>query len=322
VLRVALLVLATVLLFAANVGTWFRSTVLDSSEFASTVSGVLQQREATDRVRDVLATQALASDELQAKIEALTPTEGSFASALLENELHTLVARLIERLLGLDALQDVVEQSIERVHAALLSFLKDERAGLTLADGRLVLDLRGVLAELFTRLGLSVPERLQEEGAGEVVLMEDASQLDRVSAFVRGIDELVPVLLVLAIAAGLAYVLLAPDRIRGVALCGYGIVAAGLASLILWRLSDRAFESFLSERPLAVMLLDGLTSDLRLQSIGLVVFGAAVAVAADRRVMRLAADVAGRGNRELADFGYGRAFLVAATLLVVILLLV
>jgi hypothetical protein len=314
--------LATVLLFAANVGTWFRSTVLDSSEFASTVDGVLQKPEATDRVSDVLATQALASDELQLKIEALVPSEGPFVSALLENELHTLVARLIERILSLDALQNVVEQAIERTHAALLSFLKDEREGLTLADGRLVLDLSGVLTELFTRLGLTVPERLQTEGAGEVVLMEDASQLDSLSAFVRGIDELVPLLLVLAIVAGLAYVFLAPDRVRAARLCGYGIVAAGLASLILWRLSDRTFESLLSERPLAVMLLDGLTSDLRAQSIGLMVFGGAVAVAADRRVMRLVADGAGRGHRVLADFGYGRAFLVGVSLLVLILLFI
>jgi hypothetical protein len=315
-------VLAAVLLFAANVGTWFRSTVLDSSEFASTVDDVLSKPEATDRVSDVLATQALASDELQVKIEALLPSEGPFVSALLENELHTLVARLIERILGLEALQNVVEQAIERMHAALLSFLKDEREGLTLADGRLVLDLSGVLTELFTRLGLTVPERLQTEGAGEVVLMEDASQLDKLSAFVKGIDELVPLLLVLAIVAGLAYVFLAPDRIRAARVCGYGIVAAGLASLILWRLSDRAFESLLSERPLAVMLLDGLTSDLRTQSIALMVFGAVVAVAADRRVMRLVADGAGRGNQELADFGYGRAFLVGASLLVLILLFI
>jgi hypothetical protein len=321
VLRVALLVLATVLLFAANVGTWFRSTVLDSSEFASTVDDVLSKPEATDRVSDVLATQALASDELQVKIEALLPSEGPFVSALLENELHTLVARLIERILSLDALQNVVEQAIERMHATLLSFLKDERVA-TLEDGRLVLDLNGVLTELFTRLGLAVPERLQAEGSGEVVLMEDASQLDKLSAFVKGIDELVPVLLVLAIVAGLAYVWLAPDRVRAARLCGYAIVVAGLASLLVWRLADRAFETLLSERPLAVMLLDGLTSDLRSQSIGLMVFGAAVAVAADRRVMRLVADAGGRGNRELADFGYGRAFLVSAALLVLILLLV
>ncbi|HWC31449.1 MAG TPA: hypothetical protein VG845_15350 [Dehalococcoidia bacterium] len=320
-LAYGLAVIATLLLIVGNHGAWVRLALLDSDNFSDTVTDVLQEPEATSRISEVLAEQALASPELQARIEETLPREGPLLTSLLQNELENVVARSLQRILELEAIRDVLRAAISNLHSVLVGLLEGRRENITVEDDRLVLNLRGVLENLFNELGVSLPQQLQSTNAGEVVLMEDASSLDALGTLIRGIDEGTPGVLLLAFLGYVGCTFASPSRRRGIAISGFGILIAGIVCLLVWRMAGWAFGEFLNERPVARMLLDGLIESFRWQSLALVVLGVLLVVASDGRVVRWLSQWGRIGLQRADELGRGRVLLIAAVVLVILLMI-
>jgi hypothetical protein len=319
-LRVSLVVLGTILLITANAACWVQGTVLDSGEFTGKVSGVLRREEANQRIGDVLAQQVLASGELQKEISAALPQEAGFLPDLLGNQLQEVLARTLARLLMLDVTQEALEQAIRRLHDLVVSTLKGSRDGLDVENGALVIHLEGAISNLLEGLNIEAGSNLQDRDVGTVVLVRDAGSLDTASQLVRATEESVPWLIVATVLAFAASVALARHKARGLTVVGYGLVIAGVFSLIAWRLSTWGFSSFLDEAPVARMILESLVGNLRVQSLLIAGAGGVVIALADERIRGWLAGNATAAWSRVEAFGAGRAAMIGAVGLVVILL--
>jgi hypothetical protein len=309
---IALMVIATILLIVTSLGYWLKSTVLDSDEFSDKVSEVLARPEATDRIGQVLADQALSSSEIQMRLESQLPENAAFLPVLLEAPLSEITARGISRFLALDATQNLVNTAVRDLHGRVVATLEGRGERLRVEDDSLVLDLGSVATGFLDRLGINPPQGGADGDFGEVVLVEDSKELDLAGTIVRVIDDAVPFLLIGSVVAYGGAVALYRDRPRGITVAGYTIVFAGFFCLLAWWIGGWATEAFLEERPVANMLIDSLASNLRVQSIALIVLGGAIALLSDERIRGWLAEVGTGAKSQVEAFGVGRTLLLGA----------
>lgn len=317
----ALVALGTLLLILVNIAYWARETLLDSDEFSGTVSDVLRRDEATDRIGNVLAQQALNSGQVQDRIVAALPDNADFLPVLLEDQLQEVLARTISRLLSLDGTQDLIEAAVLRLHERVISTLEGREDGLSAEDGALVINLQGAVSDFMTRIGVS-PEALEERQVGRVVLVEDADSLDTASSLVRSLNTSVPLLFLGSVLTFAASVPLLVPRSSGVRRVGYGIVIAAVLSLLIWRLGMLASSAFLDERPVASMMIESLAANLRLQSFLLLAIGGALVATSDVRFRGWLARQASSTRARIDAFGASKTLLIGAVVVTFLLIVV
>jgi hypothetical protein len=320
-LRLALLVLGTVLLVVANAGYWVDNTLLDSDEFTEKVDGVLREPEATDRIADVLAQQALSDGRIQDRISNALPSNAGFLPFLLADELHDALSRTLARLLAADTAQDLLERAIRRMHDLVVSTLEGREGALDVEDGAFVLHLDEAVSNFLDSIGVSAPAALEEREVGTIVLVEDARSLDTASRLVRGVQEITPIVFVISILAFAGAVFLAENKSRGLITVGYSIVIAGVFSLIAWRLSMWSARAFLDEALVARMIIDSLASNLRLQSLFLAALGALIVVLADARIRGWIGRTVSTAWPRIETFGTSQATLLVAGGIALILII-
>jgi hypothetical protein len=248
------------------------------------------------------------------------PENAGFVSALLEAPLSDVTGRGIARVLQLDATQAILETAVRDLHNLVVSTLEGRRERLQVQGDALVINLDGVVTSFLDRLGISPPQGGGERSLGQVVLVEDSKELDAAASVVKAIDDAVPFLLVGSVVAFGGAVGLYRDKPRGVVVAGYAIVIAGVISLLIWRFATWGVGAYLEEAPVANMMIDSLASNLKVQSIALVVLGGAVVLLADARVRAWLAMAAGRANDQVQAFGVGRTLLLGAAAVTLIAL--
>ena len=304
--RTALLVLATFLLVMANVGYWFQNTVLDRGEFTSKVDGVLQREEASQRIGEVLAQQALSSGEIEQQIAVALPVDAALLPELLEEPLTAALTPIFAGVLTLDAVRDVIVAAVGQMHDLVVSTLEGREDGLAVEDGSIVLKLDEAAGKVLDELGVSAPQGGGDRDIGTIVLVEDVKGLDQASSLIRTLDVLVPVMLVGSVAAFGGSFALSRSTPQGFKALGYAIVIAGVASLIAWRLSTWGSSAYLDEAPGAKMMIESLASNLKVQSLILGALGVIVVLGAEKRSRNWVSETAaghGRTSKRSARDG-------------------
>jgi hypothetical protein len=296
------LVAGSVLLFAANLLIWVNSTVFDSSEFAETVDGVLDEPEVKDRLAQVLAQQALASGEVEAELVARLPENVSFLEPVVTTQLEPALERVLRTLLDSGFVGNLRNEVLLTLHSQLISILEDDDTALRAQGDDLVLDLSVLFERLLDRLNVEPPERLGGAdaparllgGDGTVVLLEDTTGLREASLFVENRTELSAVLLGASIICFGAAILFNRDKRQGLTSTGYAVIGVGLATLLLIFLGNWGLESAAEERIVLREGVKALESNLKLQALGLMVLGACLVAATDRKVIAWAGSVEAR----------------------------
>jgi hypothetical protein len=149
------------------------------------------------------------------------------------------------------------------------------------SDGQVSIDLGSVVDEVATRvddrLGVDVSGLLSEDQTDTKIVLFESEQLADVQALVRLLDRLSWFTLILAIAAFVGGIALAPIRRRAVVWTGVGVTASMLVCLLGFSLGREFYESELTEvvaNPDAAMaLFDVLTRFLHRALRTLFVFG-------------------------------------------------
>jgi hypothetical protein len=239
---------------------------------------------------------------------------------LLQGQLHDVLSRLLAEAASTDAVQNLLVNAVHRLHDAVVSTLRGERGKLGVQGDSLVLDMSATVQHVFDSLGINEPAG-QNDDLGTVVLIHDASALGTASSLVRALDTAVPILFVLSLVGFAAYVLLSPDKARGLRRVGYAIVIAAVASLLLWRLSNWGGSTYLGDAPIARMMIKSLVSNLRTQSLLLLAIGAVLIAVADQRVRGWIVAAADNGKAAVESLGATRAILLGAAGITLLLLI-
>lgn len=282
-----MLVLAVLSLFVANVLLWVDSSLLNGSEFSSSVNHALAKPAVQERTADVIARQVVENGTLRERLQAQLPADLAFAGPLLASQLEPLIADVALRLIQTDTAGDIRNVAVSRLHSTVIQVLEGQDSAVQADGDSLVLNLQPVVQRVFEQLNVAAPPAVQSGEFGRYVLVEDASGLREASFLVRNRTEIALGGLLLTAALFGAAIFLAPTTRRGVLFCGYAIAGTGLLTLLLLFAGNRYMAATAEDALVVREILRALGENLRLQSAALIILGACIIAVSDRRVFGL-----------------------------------
>jgi hypothetical protein len=229
-----LVVLASILAFLSIFTTWIDRQALDSSAWTDTSGRLLENKKISDALANYAIDQLYASvdvnKELQSKLPAgLKPLAGPASAGLRE-----LAVRVGQNVLQRPRFQDAWRQANLTAHQQLVAILEDKSNAVSTANGRVILDLRPLVAQLASQLGIdkTVVSRIPPDVAQlEIAKSSDLKSAQTIVKIVQGLA------IVFSIGTLLLFLLaayLAKGR-RWIVVFGYGIglILSGIAALAL-----------------------------------------------------------------------------------------
>lgn len=248
-----LVVIASVLAFLALFSIWLNRQALNTDNWTQTSSELLEQPVVRDRVAARLTDKLFESVDVEAAVRDVLPDRADALAAPAANALRTQVEKTARRALARPEVQALWADANRTAHEELLLVLEGGGRTVSTEEGRVVLDVKQLLAELQEEVG--VGGRLRKvlpEQATRITVFE-SQELSTAQDVVRVLRPL-PVILLLAslglVAIGIA---IAPGwRRRAVRAYGIGFLVAGLGALLVRSVAGDAFVSSLATTAAAV----------------------------------------------------------------------
>jgi hypothetical protein len=280
----ALIVLGTILTFAAIFSIWVNRQALNTDNWVDTSNHLIQNEEVREQLADYLASQLFANvdvaDELR---EALPPRLAPLATAAAGG-LQQLAPQAAERLFATPQFEALWETANRKAHESLLKVLDGGDSTVSTENGEVKLRLGRVLAELGggTGVGEALVSKLPPE-AGEITILksDELSLAQEVANLLRKL----PIALTLAALLCFALaVFLSPRRREALRSVGFAFVIAGFLSLGLRGFAGTYVVGGLSKTTAVEPAVEGVwsigTSMLVEIATSAIVFGLLVALAA------------------------------------------
>jgi hypothetical protein len=233
----ALLGAATVIAVLAIFAVWADRQALDADNWADTSTALLEDPAIQTQVAGFLVDSLYADVDVGGQLEQAIPAPFKSLADPVAGGLRSFALQSTERALGRPRLQEAW-RTANRISAEQFIALAEGRSGAVTASGdAVILDLRVLVAELVTRLGLprSLADRLPPE-TGRIKVLE-ADQIGTIQTGTALLQSLALVLPPLALGLFALAVYLAPGRRRQTLLAvGLGLIAAGALVLVARRL--------------------------------------------------------------------------------------
>lgn len=227
----ALIVLGTVLAFAAIFSIWVNRQALDTDNWVDTSNHLIQNEEVRSQLSDYLANQLFANVDVARELrEALPPRLAPLATAAAGG-LQQLAPQIAERLFATPRFQALWEAANRKAHESLLRVLDGGDGTVSTANGEVKLQLGPVLAQIGegSGVGEALISKLPAE-AGEITILksDELSLAQEVANLLRKLPVFLTLLALLSFAGA---VFLSPRRREALRSVGFAFVAAGLLSL-------------------------------------------------------------------------------------------
>ncbi len=232
-----LVVLATLLLLVSSMTVWTKRQLLDTDAWTDSATQLL----ADDQIRGLLSSRIAdllnQRVDVQAQLEQRLPPRAQSAAPAVAAAIESATTRVVETFLSTARAQTLWENINRRAHKAIVNVLEGKDAGpISTANGDVVLDLRPMIAQIATRLGIE--DRLKQgadPNTGEIVILR-SDQLETAQTAVRVFRFLtiflaIAVLVLYALAVYLAH----PRRRIVLAGVGTSLLVSGLILAIVRR---------------------------------------------------------------------------------------
>jgi Short C-terminal domain len=231
---VALLLIATLLAFAAIFSIWVNRQALNTDNWVSTSDKLLQNEEVKTQLSNYLADELFANVDVQAELEKTFPPRLAPLAGPAAGALHQLAPQVAERALSTSQAESLWSAANRKAHEALLKILNDEGSAVSTSGGEVTLDLKSLVSESGGQLGIAgkLASKVPPD-AGQLTILK-SDQLSMAQDISKLIRRLPIVLTLLALLLyGLAIYLAGPRRRQALRSVGFGFVVAGVLSLLL-----------------------------------------------------------------------------------------
>jgi hypothetical protein len=232
-----MVVLATILLLVSSMTVWTKRQLLDNDAWTNSASQLLANDEVRGLLSSRLADLLNQRVDIQAQLEERLPPRAQSAAPAVAAALESGTARVVETFLGTARAQTLWENINRRAHTAIVNVLEGKDAGpISTAGGDVVLDLRPMIAQIATRLG--VEDRLKQNAkptTGEIVILR-SDQLETAQTAVK-VFRVLSIFLVIAVLVLFALAVYLARGSRRIVLIGVGIslLLSGLLLAIVRR---------------------------------------------------------------------------------------
>lgn len=246
----ALVVLASVLAFAAILAVWANRQLLNTDNWTNTSTELLENRLIRDQIAVFLVDQLYANVDVSAELSAALPERLQPLAGPAAGGLRDLAERASKEALSRPRAQQAWADANRNAQLGLLKVLEGGGPAVSTENGDVVLDLHVLLAQMQERVGIG--GRLQDRlpaSAAQITIMES----DRLEAAQRGLKIIrgLPIVLVALSLALFALALALAPGWRREALRAYGIgfVLAGALALIVQDQAGQALVEALTQAP-------------------------------------------------------------------------
>jgi hypothetical protein len=228
----ALVALASVLAFLAVFAVWLDRQLLDTDNWTSASSQMLENPAIRDQTAAFLTDQLYANVDVEGEIRDALPSRAQALAGPAAGFLRDRVDLRARQALARPDVQELWENANRAAHEQLLNVLDGGGGVVSTTNGAVVLDLKALLVELEKRSGIGgkAAGALPPSAAQITILKSD--QLSTAQDVANLVDGLPIVLVALSLACFGGALLLSPGyRRRAVRGYGLGLMAAGLGAL-------------------------------------------------------------------------------------------
>jgi hypothetical protein len=246
----ALVVLACVLALAAALNVWVKRQALDTNNFTSASSQLIEDPEIRSAISVYLVNQLYQNVDVAQALEQRLPPAADPLSTTIAAALQPALIRITDTALGRPKVQQAFEAAVRRAHELFIAVLDGKHGILVSTNGNVVLDLRPILETVVNQTGIGA--RLLEQlppDAGQITVMK-GDQLQNARKGVKVVRATSYFLLFLVLALVAAAMWIARGRRRTILLAtGVGIVIVGLVVLVVHRLAGSYIVDALTTNP-------------------------------------------------------------------------
>jgi hypothetical protein len=229
----ALVVLASVLAFAAILAVWANRQVLNTDNWTRTSTQLLEDRVIRDQLAIYLVDQMYANVDVPGELSGALPERLQPLAAPIAGGLRQLAEQAAREALSRPRAQALWTDANREAQLALLATLEGDSQVVSDTGGDVVLDLSALLEQMQERVGIGgrVAERLPASAA-QITIMR-ADQLESAQNGLKLIRGLPVVLVALSLALfGIALAIAPGWRRNALRAYGIGFVVAGTAALL------------------------------------------------------------------------------------------
>jgi hypothetical protein len=244
----ALVVLASILAFAAILAVWANRQLLNTDNWTNTSTELLENRVIRDQIAVYLVDQLYGNVDVSAELRAALPERLQPLAGPAAGGLRQLAERASKEALSRPRAQQAWANANRNAQLALLRVLEGGGPAVSTEGGDVVLDLNVMLGQMQERVG--VGGRLQDRlpaSAAQITVMHS----DRLEAAQRGLKIIrgLPIVLVTLSLALFALALALARGWRREALRAYGIgfVLAGALALLVQDQAGQALVNALTQ---------------------------------------------------------------------------
>jgi hypothetical protein len=244
----ALVVLASVLAFAAILAVWANRQVLNTDNWTETSTELLENPAIRDQIAVYLVDQLYANIDVSAELRSALPERLQPLAGPVAGSLQNLAQRAVNEALSRPRTQEAWANANRAAQLALLRVLEGGGPVVSTGGGTVVLDLHALLDQTQERFGIGgrVASRLPAD-AGQITIL----QSDQLDSAQRGLKILRGLPIVLVGASLLLFALalaLAPGwRRQALRAYGIGFVLAGALALIVQDQAGQALVDSLTQ---------------------------------------------------------------------------
>ena len=224
-----LVFLSVVFVPLAGLSVWVRNLVLDTDRYVDTVAPLARNEAVTNLVADRLTTRLFKEVDVEAEAKDALPERAQFLAGPISTGVETFVREAATRVLASEQFATVWEDANRRAHALVVEALTGEDKNVKLENGKVVLNLSGVIDEVVKRLderGVTVFDSLAKDQKNLQVTLFDAEQLQKARTAVHLLDRARLVLVALVFVFLGVALILSGNRRRSLIRWGIGIVVA------------------------------------------------------------------------------------------------
>jgi hypothetical protein len=228
-----LVAVGTFVAVVAIVAVWVSRQALETDQWTTTSSDLLEQPAVRTAVGDFLVDHLYANVDVTKELQDALPPRADALAGPAAGALRRGAEDVAQRALARPAVQNAWEQANRSAHQALVHIIEGGDTVST-QQGVVTLNLKTLLDEIVRRTGIGerVASRIPEDAASIEILRSD--QLGSVQTIARVLKPLALVLVLLMLACfGGALALARGYRREMLRACGIGLIFAGAAALVV-----------------------------------------------------------------------------------------
>src|SRR5881394_831046 len=243
-----LVALGAVLAFLSIFAVWANRQMLDANHWADTSSRLLRDDDIRQQVSQIVVDQVYANVDVQGEVANALPPRLKPLAGPAANGLRELAQQRMNKVLQRPKVEQLWEAANRATAQQFINIAKGDSKAITQNGNAVVLDLRPIVLDLATRLGLpaSTVGKIPPDVA-KVKIM-DGNQVgflqDAVAAL-QGLGWVLPALALIVLA--LAVYLSGPRRRETLLAVGLSLIGVGLLVLIIRRVGGGAVVNSLAK---------------------------------------------------------------------------